>query len=356
MSPFLAVALLLLMAGTVFLLPLVPAMLELHRKSDAMPLSVIQQYTGDIRHFSESFRNYIRELEPALRSSFSSGAVATGTLPGGTDYLVLGRGEEALQLPLKERDELCPVLIATRSDLLLPSDTTFSKDIYAGGRFIGGKKNRYRAILGEKDVHLSTESSVMRWVHAVGEFRADAACKLYGRVSSDRAIYLQKDCFFQRLNAPRVESGAGSDGTEESVERLEGQTDFTGQRRSLLDGDCNIGAGETFHGNLVVRGTVRIGAGARIFGSVKGDKNVVLEEGASVEGSLISAGQMWIGPNCSVHGPVIAERFLQVERGTRCGSADRPTTVSAPSIDVEEGVVVFGTLWAREHGQVVAKS
>jgi len=38
----------------------------------------------------------------------------------------------------------------------------------------------------------------------------------------------------------------------------------------------------------------------------------------------------------------------------QCGSAEHPTTVSAPSIEIEEGVLVFGTLWARDYGQVVA--
>jgi hypothetical protein len=32
---------------------------------------------------------------------------------------------------------------------------------------------------------------------------------------------------------------------------------------------------------------------------------------------------------------------------------EHPTTVSAPQIEVEEGVVVFGTMWARELGRVV---
>ena len=31
-----------------------------------------------------------------------------------------------------------------------------------------------------------------------------------------------------------------------------------------------------------------------------------------------------------------------------------PTTVSAPRIAINEGAVVFGTLWARERGEVVA--
>lgn len=356
MNPYLALAVLILLAGTMFILPLVPALVELHRKSDALPLSVIQQHAGEIKHFADSFRSYIKELGPLLRESLHSEAAVFGTLPDGTDYLVLGRGDEALRLPLKEEDGLCPLLIATNSDLLLPSDITFSKDIYAGGRFIGGAKNQYRAILGEKEVHLSTESRVMRWVHAVEELQADPGCDLHGRISSDRHIRLQKGCGFQRVNAPQIEIGerGRTDLPPATVPRYRPASAST--RRLLHDGNFEIPPGEVFLGNLVVRGALRIGSGARVQGSVKGDKGVILEAGVAVEGSLMSADKMQIGTDCDIHGPVIAEHNMVIARGTHCGAADQPTTVSAPWIEVEEGVVVFGTLWAREHGHVAGNS
>ncbi len=356
MNTYFALAILIFLAGTVFMLPLVPALVELHRKSDALPLSVIQQHAGEIRHFADSFRSYIKGLEPVLRQSLNSEAAVFGSFPDGTDYLVLGRGDQALRLPLKEEDGLCPMLIATSSDLLLPSDITFSKDIYAGGRFIGGAKNRYRAILGEKEVHLSTESRVMRWVHAVGKFQADPGCELNGRISSDHHIRLQSGCSFQRLNAPQIETGETGKADLPSVTVSRDRAVGASTRRLLHDGNFEIPAGEVFLGNLVVRGVLRIGSGARVQGSVKGDKGVVLEAGVAVEGSLMSASKMRIGANCDIHGPVIAERNMVIESGTHCGAADRPTTVSAPWIEVEKGVMVFGTLWAREHGQVVGKS
>jgi hypothetical protein len=83
---------------------------------------------------------------------------------------------------------------------------------------------------------------------------------------------------------------------------------------------------------------------------------MVIENGVSVEGSLISARKMHVGQNCRIHGPVIAERELSIAAGTQCGTSGFPTTVSAPQIEVEEGVVVFGTLWAREQGHVVARA
>ena len=352
MNPYLAVASLLLISTVFFFVPLIPAMVELKREEDGVPLKVIQEHAGEIRYFADSFRNYIKPLKDKLRECLASGGTATGTMPDGTEYLVLGSGEEALALPLQQRDEVCPVVLVAGADLVLPSETTFSRDIYAGGGFIGGDDNQYRAVLAEKDVQLGRGSRVMRWVHAVGEFRAEQDCNLYGRISSDRAIHLQAGCRFLRLNAPRIETGL----LAEVEWQLPAVRSAPPLRRLLKDGNFELGAGEEFAGNLVVRGNLRLGSGARVWGSVKSGGDLMVESQVLVGGSLMSAKRLHIGPDCLIYGPVIAERELEIEAGTKCGSPECPTTVSAPSIATEEGVVVFGTLWAREHGEVVRKS
>ena len=116
-----------------------------------------------------------------------------------------------------------------------------------------------------------------------------------------------------------------------------------------------IQPGEVIVGNVVTRGKLHIGAGARVLGSVKSNKDAVLETGVSVKGSFVSAGRLQIGPRCQVSGPVIAEHGLVIETETQCGAMQTPTTVSALTIELQEGVLVFGTLWAREEGRVVPK-
>jgi cytoskeletal protein CcmA (bactofilin family) len=352
-NPYLAVVALVFMVSLMLMLPLMPALLELRRKSDALPLSVVQENAGEIRYFANSFRAYIHELEPTIRQCVDSGSTATGTLPNGEEYVVLGRADGPLMLALGQPDAR-PMVITAGVDLIMPAEATFSKDIYAGAQFTGGEKNNYRTILGEKDVHLGASSRVLRWVHAVGEFTAELGCKLLGRVSSDSLICLHADCSFLRLNAPRIEIGRVDPIADVSTKSFAVASRPEIFQRLLHDGDFEVQAGEVINTDLVVRGRLRIGAGARICGSVKSVKEMVLEDGVSVEGSLISASKMYIGPHCSIRGPVVAERELGIATGVRCGSAEHPTTVSAPSIDVQEGVVVFGTLWARDYGQVVA--
>jgi cytoskeletal protein CcmA (bactofilin family) len=349
-NPYLGVAILCLVGGALFILPLIPALRELRYKSDAVPLTVVQQHAGEIRFFADGFRAYIKALEPVLQKCAGTGETIRGIMPDGTEYVLFGPGQQAGLPPLNADKDGCHSMIVAGTDLILPSATTFSKDIYSAGTMTGGTENRYRAILAEKNVHLGSGSTVMRWVHAMGNFSADPDCKLYGRISSDKAIHLSPGCSFLRLNAPQIVS----EPAEEIDATPSGAVRGSVSKRTLLDGDCEIAAGEVFDGSLVVRGTLRIGAGARICGSVKSEENLILEAGVCVEGSLISAKKMRIGKNCRIHGPVIAERDMHIERGSLCGTLESATTVSAPRIEVEPGVAVLGTLWAREQGRVVS--
>jgi len=353
-SSYASVGLLCVMGCILFFLPLIPAFRELRRKSDAEPLVVVQQHAGEIRFFADSFRSYLKSLGPTLEQCSRTGATASGTMPDGTEYIVYGQGDQGLLLPPSKEDQAVAAIIASATDLALPWQTTFSRDIYSAGDFFGGEKNNYRAVLAEKDVRLGEHSSVNRWVHAVGEFSADAGCKLFGRASSDRSIRLTTDCTFSRLNAPRIATfdsdSATAPATEDTTYADESSAVLP---RTLHDGDLEIPPGQVLRGNLVVRGKLRVGTGARIEGSVKSEKELVLESNVRVEGSLISTSKIVIGADCRIHGPIIAERAMRIASGTRCGSQAKPTTLSAPEIELETGVLVSGTLWARERGQVV---
>jgi cytoskeletal protein CcmA (bactofilin family) len=347
----LAVALLILTTGALFVAPLVPALRELYFPSDSQPLTVVQQYAGEIRYFADSFRNYISVLQESLAKAAHADSVIRGVLPDGVHYLVMGSGD-SLVLE-KNSDGICPCLIATAVDLIVPSNTGFSQDIYAARNFLGGQGNQYRAILGEKNIELGVSSAVARWVHAGGTFIGNENCDLHGRVSSDAAILLHRGCAFQRLNAPQIQLGNLTSqiwlpptGT--------GRIPEPAARRLLIEGDYDITPGAVIVGNVCVRGNLRVGTGARVVGSVKSGARLTLEPCASIEGSLVSMQELHIGKGCSINGPIIAERHLVIGSDTRCGDLTRPTTVTATRMEVAEGTVVFGSLWAREFGVVVA--
>ena len=360
-SSLIAAAILFSLASLLLLLPLLPAVVELRGKHDAAPLRVIQQYAGDIRHFAGGFRKCIDGLQQPLQECAVQGTTAKGRLREGDEYFLLGRNDDAaLESAGTTKGATCSMVVAAGVDLVLPSGLTFLKEIYAGGDFLGGEETTYRAILGAKNVHLQRASRVLRWAHATGSFQADHDCDLYGRVSSDRDMRLQSGCVFQRLNAPRIAIGCGSASVEHSHRALSdsvaGEQSFEQPRqRILIEGDWEIQPGEVLAQNIVTRGKLRIGAGATILGSVKSNGDLFVEAGVIVAGSLICAAAMRIGPQCQIRGLVIAEREMLIQSESRFGTEQKTTSISAPMIDVEEGSLFFGTLWARERGRVVSR-
>jgi cytoskeletal protein CcmA (bactofilin family) len=347
---YIFVAVLIAILGTLLGLPLLPAIRELRQKRDAEPLNVIQQHAGDIRHFAQSFAVLINELEPVLARSHNCGDVTRGVLPDGSHYVVLSNPDE---LPVQKQAglSLCQYVIALSGDVTCPGQISFAKELYVRGNFMGGDGNHYRALLGAHDLRLGSHSTVLRWAHAGGEFTADEGCNLFGRVSAQERIELRRGCRFLRLNAPRIDAGSRGEGNVSAPE-IRTRSLFSTTRRVLYDGDAVIDVGEVFYGNIVTRGKLHLRPGAHVVGSIKSNKELIIENEVVVEGSVMGAEQMIIGSRCSLHGPIIAERSMVLYSGTMCGASQKPTTVSSPEIHIQEGVVVFGTLWARESGSV----
>ncbi len=353
MTPALATVLLVLLAGIVFVVPLLPALIELRLKRDAHPLNVIQQYAGEIRHFSYGFRVYIEALLEPLQKCVVSHTSLKGAMPDGDKYLLLGHSSAPLSSSIGEKTPNCSSIVAAGVDMVFPNGITFTKEVYAANKLVSGQKNVFRALLGENDVHLGRASTIIRWAHAVGALRAEPDCDLHGRISSDLEIQLESGCAFQRLNAPCIALGYSKVEVPDDVAET-GEISLPIGRR-LVDEDLEIKAGEVVTTNIVTRGRLHIRTGARVLGSVKSNQHMTLDANVSVKGSLISASTMHIGPDCRIAGPVIAEHGMAIETGTRCGSIGTPTTVTAPTIEIAAGVMVFGTVWARTEGCVVPK-
>lgn len=345
------ITLLLALVGIMLGIPLLPAIYETRQKQDAEPLNVIQQHAGDIRHFAHSFATLIKELEPVLDRSHISGNVSRGVLPDGSHYLVLRRADELPGLQKEQGLAVCPYVIAFSGDVNCPGQMNFAKELYVRGHLVGGDHNQYRAVLGKQDLRFGKRSTVLRWAHAGSELVADEESMLYGRLSAEERIELRRGCRFLRLNSPRIDIGCGG-GKNTPLRATSGWSFAVQTRRVLHDVDVTIKSGEVIYGNIVTRGKLYLGSGVHVVGSIKSNRDLVIENEAIVEGSVICSGRMIVGSRCTLHGPIIAERSMVLYDGTHCGDLQQPTTVSSPEIQVQEGVVIFGTLWARQSGSV----
>jgi hypothetical protein len=136
LNPPTATLVLVLLAGTLFILPLLPAIGELRLKRDAKPLQVIQKHSGEIKYFAAGFRECIQPLLPALQQCVQEGRNVTGHLPGGEEYLLLGRPVDP-DFEFPKEKQSCPVIVAAGTDTNFPSGLTFAKEVYAAGQVMG---------------------------------------------------------------------------------------------------------------------------------------------------------------------------------------------------------------------------
>jgi hypothetical protein len=337
----LALAGLLLVALGWVALPLIPALREFFRPTDAEPLVMVGRDNADIARFARHFREYVTrqfaEVGPAVGERF----------PDGTPFLRASNG-----LPAGAIDRL----VVAERPLQLRGGEQFRLEVWARDAFTGGPGAVYRAVLGDRTVRLGPESVVLRWVHAAGALVVGERSHLYGRASSEAAIRLERAVGFDRLGAPVVVAGDAPPGA--MPPRPEGMLRFEAPERARtlgdhlrLEGDVVVPSGAVVEGNLVVAGSLRLLAGARVAGSVKAHRAVELQAGAVVEGSLVSRGEVLVGADCWVRGPVISEEHLHLGRGTTVGAPDGPSTVSGRTVSLAMGAVVCGHVVTQEGGQ-----
>lgn len=340
--------------------PLLPALIELRRRTDVKPLRVVRAADVDIRHFAHRFRAWLDgALAAPIAACRAGGAGVAGTLADGTRYAVLPDGGSPPLVPDPAGPATCRHVIIGCGRIDLPAGALFPLEVYAANSVEVGERSICRAVLADGDLHLGRGCWSLRWLHARVTLLAREGCALHGRASANISMRLEEECRFERLHAPTVAFGAPAPlalapaGREPLVARDVPRLIDDGAGRWLVRGDLEIPAGRIVMADLVATGNLRIGAGAVVEGGVKCHGDLVLDGGAEVNGSVVSARDLRVGRGCRIHGPVIAERDAWIGSGTRLGTAERPTTLSVRQLEVEAGMVAHGTVWA--HGGAVVR-
>lgn len=347
------ISLLLALTAAVFLLPLLPALRELRLRQDILPVAVDPANAGNIDYFAESFLEFIT---PAI-DAYQSGQTPRLLDQDYCLYLEDGRFEANTREAKALRTDR---VVVGFGNLQLPAGFNFTQEVFSQKNIDIGESSRLRSILATEDLHFGKNSALLRWAHA-RNITVASGCRLLGRVSAEADMVLQPHCEFIRLNARRIMVAPISNNQTPEVHTLKSQTaevtflreyaDANG--RVLWDNDLDFPEHGLWRGDLVIRGHARIRANARIHGSLKVYGDVQIEASAIIDGTLVSNGSIHIANGCTVQGPVVSEQSIIIDSQTHIGDIDKPSTVTAPSIQIASGVVVYGSLWARNRGAVL---
>ncbi len=328
-----------LVCGVLLLLPFVPAWREWRHPSDCSPLRVSANLTSDTRYLAQQFR---AQIEARLASVAPQGHGSASTVDG-------------------------PVLrpIISTQALRLRADTIIHTPLYAAADVQAAARTELRELLCVGSLTLGPHSRISGWAHADQEAALGDACVAARRLSSGVSIDLGVRCCFERLHAPTLRFGhlsafvASPQGpgqaTRHLLRRIPGAERW-GNDAWRIDGDCDIPAWHNFIGSLVVTGTLRVGEGALIEGSVKAHKGIHIGAGAQITKAVICEGAIHLERTATVGGPLVSEAHVLLLSRARVGSLHAPTTVSATHILIASGVTTHGTVWARDVGVVLGSA
>ncbi len=195
--------------------------------------------------------------------------------------------------------------------------------------------------------------------------RPAAAAEPPPEIRSDRVVALARHARFRGIDAPVIVFGrhraapvASADGPPALHDHpltlhppLPGAQPW-GDGGWRVQGDCTLQGHRHWRGSLVVTGMLSVGAGALVQGDIKAHRDIVIGAGAVVTGSVVSDQGVRVFPDAVIGGPVLAESLLQLGGGVRLGSPLVPTSVSATTMLMDDGVVVYGSVQAAQAGLV----
>ena len=354
MTPSLGFLLLLTGAVLWMLLPLVPALRELMRPTDAGALTHVGHDSGDLSVFAEGFRRYVTQQLPAPGEE-STGESGAGVLRDGTLFVRLDGVPQKLRELADARGAVRHVVVAEQATTL-PGGETFLNELHAHKPFSGGPDAVYRAVLAEQDAELGAGSRVLRWAHAEGDLTVGDAATLEGRASAAGEIRLGRGVSFARLRATRIVVGdapvAGPAAPPPVFKSTVKLTRDAQRYRGFVrvSGDLSIPDDGVLLGSLVITGTLRLGARPRISGRVEVHGDFFVGGGSGIDGALVARGRIVLGAAARANGPVIAEGALEMGENSTVGRADLPGSIVGATVLLRHGAQVFGAVSAREGG------
>jgi predicted acyltransferase (DUF342 family) len=340
------------------LLPLAPALLEWRNKRDAQPLKVVRDHDGNIKHFAHTFGQFVSDHFAALLEDTAPGASVKGQLADGAAYQLLGAHAGQAFAPVALGAAACTRIVLGTASLQLGHDMLFEKEVYAAGAIAGGDHNAFRAILAGAAITMGEHCAIARWAHSDAGITLGSYAKLYGRVSAGTEIALRQHSRFGRMQAPLIRFGAALapalPRAAAALTALPVPAAILDQtpERWLVGGSLAVPPASYQHASLVTRKHLTVGAGSHLAAGIKSNGDLRLEGDLRIDGAVVCSGNMYIGPGCIIKGPVVCEQTVTIAAGTVIGSPQHPTTVTAPEIRIEEGVLAHGSVWAREIGFV----
>jgi cytoskeletal protein CcmA (bactofilin family) len=342
MTYYFSLTVFLALSSGLLLIALRPAWQEWRHPTDVLALPVAPNYTSEIDHFADEFRQ------------IALARMSGSPVPKNQRFDFLPAVFDGADWKDAKRPLISFSSIQTAKGIHCP------QTLFISGSMDGGEGNRFTGLFVQGGMRLGANSEIVEWAHSDDAMHFESGCTALRRISSSVAVEMDRECCFERVHAPVIRMGVGPVPQSVRAEPVLVQANFSDlngaiaqtSALTMIRGDCRLPSGRRYKGSLIVTGRLFIGEGTEIQGDVKARAGVVVGQQARIEGSLISEKQIQILEHAFIAGPVISETVILMGAHCRLGVPLRPTTVSAENILAEAGSIAHGTVWARDLGVV----
>lgn len=342
MAYFFNLVLFLVLSAALLVLALRPAWQEWRHPTDISALPVAPNYTSEIDHFADDFREIALARMAGTPAPTNQRFDFLPAIFNGADWKRAKRPLISFSSVQTAKGVHCP------------------QALFISGSMDSGEGNRFTGLFVQGSMRLGANSEIVEWAHADEAMHLESGCTALRRISSSVAVEMDKECCFERVHAPVIRMGVSPIPQAARAEPALVQANFSDLNGAIsqtatltmIRGDCTLPAGRRYQGSLIVTGRLFIGQGTEIYGDVKARSGAVVGPQVRIEGSLISEKQIQILEQAFIAGPVISETAILIGAHCRLGLPLRPTTVSAENILAEAGSIAHGTVWARDLGVV----
>ena len=343
------IALILIYAFFIFL-PFLPGTIELLAPTDNKPLSVKMDYSRNARYFGWSFRKILKDS--LKKTEFKNN----------TAEIRLSSGLEKIEMMYSDFDSdkknLDHILFIS-GNLITEYANNFNKEIYVEGNASFRHNNIIRAAAINKDVEISGNSKIIRWLDVNGGIRAGENTYLGISASCGETFQLSKGCTFRRLFGHPIltlkDSSSVDYGLTDSERMDINNTSISTYFNKIINEDIIYDEPTVINGNLITNGKLEINNEFTINGSIKASGNITIKtvKNVNILGNIISDSIIRMAGNIKVDGNIFSQEEIDLE-GVDVGNINEIKSVIAKKkLTLGKNVTIYGFVLTEGIGTVV---
>ena len=329
------------------LIPFVPAVFEIFKKTDLNPLQISNQILKDPRRVPDYVFWYLAHLLGAsdLEELKNKVTVNKAVLLNG-NLLAVPQGK------LHHVDSKIARVISS-GELYLAEKLTYIQKILSLDSIHAGNGIRLNEVHAQAQLVLGDRAKLIWWATAEHVVLGDKV-ELPGKIQASKSITFKGSGQFHLLQALEVKTELPVILSEVRIhpviDRIHGRV----HAKKIMKGNNTIPEQSQVIESMVVKGDLRIGKNSQIFGDLKVYGNLVIENGVTIEGNIVCMKSIQMMGENLILGTVLAENEIKIGNHVQVGAPDQRITVSANYLKIQGPFHVYGLLRAWKQGEIIS--